>query len=104
MDQLWENEEFLEWIAGVSLRLLKQTDNQENREKFKQYYFENGTLVWLSEKTIPGDLIESVDSKIGPSLKEVKSPVVNKKDLLESSPWSGTGGAPKEFDPFKLFE
>jgi len=104
MDQLWENEEFLEWIAGVSLRLLKQTDNQENREKFKQYYFENGTLVWLSEKTIPGDLIESVDSKIGPSLEEAKSPVINKKDLLESSPWSGTGNAPKEFDPFKLFE
>lgn len=106
MEDLWENEDFINWIGGVTLRLIKQTDNTENREKFKQNYIENGTLVWLSEKTVPLDIIRSVNSHIDEisEKNEYTSPLLAKNDLIENSPWgSASHNVPKEFDPFKLF-
>ena len=28
LEELWDNEDFLSWIAGLSLRLISQTDNK----------------------------------------------------------------------------
>ena len=105
MEELWLNEEFLGWISGLCLRLLSQTDNKENRDKFKQYYEENGRLVWLHENALPEDMVKSLKSHV--SFLELKprlnSPLIDKKTMIEKSPWSKDTTPPKGFDPFELF-
>jgi 5'-3' exonuclease len=104
MEQLWENEEFLGWLAGLSLRLLGQTDNTENRDKFKQYYEENARLVWLNENAIPEDMVRTLKSHVA-ALDDVeaKSPLLEKKTMIEKSPWAKDTAPPKGYDPFDLF-
>jgi len=105
MEDLWENDEFLSWLAGLSLRLIGQTDNSENREKFKQYYEENGRLVWLNHKAIPEDMVENLKNHvISLSKSERVAPLVDKKIMIEKSPWAKDTSPPKQFDPFSLFD
>jgi hypothetical protein len=105
MEELWMNEEFLEWISGLCLRLLGQTDNRENRDRFKQYYEENGRLVWLHENALPEDMVKSLKSHvISLELKpRLNSPLIDKKTMIEKSPWYKDTTPPKGFDPFELF-
>jgi 5'-3' exonuclease len=104
IEEMWETDDFINWLAGVSLRTIKQTDDNDNREKFKQNYIENGTLVWLSHKTIPLDVIRETSEKIESELKKSETPEIRKKELIENSPWgTNSNNVPKEFDPFKLF-
>ena len=105
MEQLWENEEFLGWLAGLCLRLLGQTDNSENRDKFKQYYEENARLVWLNENTIPEDMVRALKNHVAAlGDAETKSPLLEKKAMIEKSPWAKDTTPPKGYDPFSLFE
>jgi len=104
MEELWENDEFLSWLAGLSLRLIGQTDNNQNREKFKQYYEENGRLVWLNQKAIPEDMVENLKNHVTSlSNKGEISPLIDKKTMIEKSPWAKDTSPPKAFDPFSLF-
>ena len=104
MEELWENDEFLSWLAGLSLRLIGQTDNNQNREKFKQYYEENGRLVWLNQKAIPEDMVENLKNHVASlSNKGEISPLIDKKTMIEKSPWAKDTSPPKAFDPFSLF-
>jgi hypothetical protein len=105
MEELWMNDEFLTWLSGLSLRLLGQTDNSENRERFKQFYEENARLVWLNENSIPEDMVKSLkEHVIFLDLKpRLSSPLTDKKTMIEKSPWAKDTAPPKGFDPFELF-
>lgn len=105
MEEIWDDQEFLSWLSGLCLRMLAQTDNTENREKFKLYYEENAKLVWLNSKTIPSDIIDGILEHIEEqNSKERSNPVINKKQLIDKSPWVGTNNTPSGFDPFELFQ
>jgi 5'-3' exonuclease len=105
MEELWENQEFMSWLAGLSLRLIGQTDNAENRDLFKQYYEENGRLVWLNEKSIPDDMVKKLKEHV--QFLDLKprllNPLIDKKTMIEKSPWAKDTAPPKGFDPFDLF-
>jgi hypothetical protein len=105
MEDLWMNNEFLGWLAGLSLRLIGQTDNSENRDKFKQFYEENARLVWLNEKSIPEDMSRGLKEHV--QFLDLKprliSPLIEKKTMIEKSPWAKDTTPPKGYDPFDLF-
>ena len=104
MEDLWNNEEFLGWISGLSLRLISQTDNKENREKFKQYYEENARLVWLNSESLPKNIVEGLRSHVRERFNMERLPLnINKKEMIEKSPWGSETTPPKGFDPFELF-
>ncbi len=104
MEDLWANDDFLGWISGLSLRLISQTDNQENREKFKQYYEENARLVWLNQESLPKNMVEGLRSHVRERFNMERLPLnINKKEMIEKSPWGNESKPPKGFDPFELF-
>lgn len=104
LEDIWDNEDFLGWIAGLSLRLISQTDNSENREKFKKFYEENARLVWLNSRTIPRNMVEGLKSHVTElDSKERLNLTIDKKELIEKSPWAKESTPPKGFDPFELF-
>lgn len=104
MEYLWDNEDFLGWISGLSLRLISQTDNKENREKFKQFYEENARLVWLNSNSLPKNMVEGLKSHVGKLFNQDRLPLnINKKEMIENSPWSNDTKPPKSFDPFEFF-
>lgn len=104
LEEIWQDDEFLEWAAGLTLRLVSQPDNKQNRELFKQYYEENARLVWLNKNAIPEDMILGIEKHILELEAKERVPlVIDKKTMIERSPWTGDT-TPKEFDPFNLFE
>lgn len=105
LEEIWDNEDFLEWLSGLSLRIIAQTDNKENRDLFKKYYKENAILMWLNEKTIPEKVINEIDNHINLCESHSKKlSIIDKKILIEKSSWNGVTAAPKGFDPFDLFK
>ncbi len=104
MEYLWDNEDFLGWIAGLSLRLISQTDNSENRDKFKKFYEENARLVWLNSRTLPKNMVEGLKNHVQElDSKEKITLNIDKKEMIENSPWASEAKPPKGFDPFELF-
>jgi hypothetical protein len=105
MEDLIDDEEFLNWIAGVSLRIISQTDNKENREIFKNYYLENAKLVWLHHKTLPEDLVNQLRDHVKSLGKNsINIICLDKKSLIENSQWSSSkDSAPKGYNPFEFF-
>jgi len=104
MEYLWDNQDFLGWVAGLSLRLISQTDNTENRERFKKFYEENARLVWLNSRTLPRNMVEGLKNHINDvSSKERITLSIDKKEMIEKSPWAKESTPPKGFDPFELF-
>ena len=104
IEDLWDNDDFLGWISGLSLRLISQTDNSENREKFKNFYEENARLVWLNSRTLPRNMVEGLKNHISELESKEKLPLImDKKEMIEKSPWAKESAPPKGFDPFELF-
>ena len=105
LEEIWQNDDFLGWVSGLSLRLIAQTDNRENREKFKKFYEENARLVWLNSESIPHNMVEGLRNHVIDLDNKDKSPVLtDKKTLIEKSPWSKESTPPRGFDPFDLFK
>jgi 5'-3' exonuclease len=105
LEEIWQNEDFLGWVAGLSLRLISQTDNKENREKFKKFYEENARLVWLNSESIPHNMVQGLRNHVIELDMKDKSPVlIDKKIMIEKSPWAKDSTPPRGFDPFDLFK
>lgn len=104
LESIWKDDEFLSWIAGITIRMAGQTDSKENRETFKQFYEENARLVWLSSETLPEKLVHSLRNHtkvLGKDSQKIFS--LDKKSLIEQSQWASDAAPPKGFDPFELF-
>ena len=105
LEEIWQNDDFLGWVSGLSLRLIAQTDNRENRDKFKKFYEENARLVWLNAESIPHNMVEGLRNHVIDLDNKDKSPVlIDKKTLIEKSPWAKESTPPRGFDPFDLFK
>ena len=99
----WKDPEFLDWVSGFILRSVGDSDTSDNREIVKINYFENAKLVWLDPETIPPDLVTEMNINSFSRIKEKKIPLINKKSMIENSPWGDINATPKQFDPFSLF-
>jgi len=98
------DQEFMDWISGFVLRLMKDVDSSENRTKVANNLLRNYTLMWLDSAVIPDWVKRNSDEEIerGISL-EKKAITFDRIKILEGTEWVGTSGAPKSFDPFANF-
>ena len=101
---LIDDDEFLEWTAGYCIRLLKDIDSKENREKAANNLRRNYKLMWLDKTVIPSEVISgSIEElKRGISL-EKKSITLDRVKIIEGTNWVSSQNAPSQFDPFKDF-
>lgn len=103
-NEMLGDSEFLEWISGFSLRILKEIDNSENREKASSNLKRNYTLMWLDSSVIP----EFVSSKAYEEIERGinlprKAVTLDRIKILEGTEWVVNEAAPKTFDPFSNF-
>jgi 5'-3' exonuclease len=96
-----EDSEFLDWISGYILRLMKDVDNKENRIKVAKNLLRNYTLMWLDDSVIPNWVIEKCKAEItrGINLPR-KSITLDRVKIIEGTDWASAPSAPKTFDPF----
>lgn len=101
---LLTDEEFLDWISGFVLRLMKDVDSAGNRQKLSKNLLRNYTLMWLDRSVIPEWVRRNAEDDIqrGISL-EKKSITYDRIKILEGTEWVTTNTAPKNFDPFANF-
>ena len=99
-----QDQEFLSWISGFVLRILKDVDNSENRQKVSKNLLRNYTLMWLDKSVMPEFVSENCNSEIcrGMELPR-KNVTTDRVKLLEGTSWVTTPSAPKAFDPFSNF-
>lgn len=95
------DEEFLDWVSGYILRLMKDLDSQDNRIKVAKNLLRNYTLMWLDDSVIPNWVIEKCKAEIvrGINLPR-KSITLDRVKIIEGTDWASAPSTPKTFDPF----
>jgi len=101
---LLSDSEFLDWVSGYTLRLMKDVDNRENRDKVTKNLLRNYTLMWLDHSVIPDWVTQKAQNEIerGMSLPR-KSITLDRIKILDGTEWATAQSAPKTFDPFADF-
>ena len=98
---LLSDNEFLDWISGYTLRLMKDVDSKENRDKVSKNLLRNYTLMWLDETVIPSWVTSNVQKEISRGISLPRKPaILDRIKILEGTDWETTQAAPKTFDPF----
>jgi hypothetical protein len=98
------NGAFLEWISGFVLRLMKDLDNEANRQKVVDNFQRNFSLMWLDNSVIPEAVADRVTSQIkGYSTLSNSSVPSDWKILLEGTEWLESK-APSYLDPFLNYQ
>lgn len=102
-DDLILDHDFILWISSLILKIQKQVDSSENREKVGKNFLRNVSLMWLDKKILPADLIDlSMEELERGSLLPKKNITFDRLKILEGSDWITTGFVPKDFNPFEL--
>lgn len=99
--KLWGDDEYMDNIAGLVLRLTKDVDGTAERQKVVSNMKRNAQLVWLDESQLPFNLLAAVNSHITESLdhNETKRHLWNRNGIFAGTKYDETV-APKKFDPF----
>ena len=103
LEDVWKDDEFMDWISGYVLRSLNYTDNANNRKEVSNNYQENAQLVWLSDQVIPEKVLADMEFSYTMIDLEVKPVLIDKKNLIGRSRWDQYE-APSAFNPFKSFK
>jgi 5'-3' exonuclease len=99
-----QDPEFLSWISGFVLRLLKDVDNADNRQKVTKNLLRNYTLMWLDRSVMPEFVIENCTTEISRGMELPKKNVsIDRIKILEGTSWVTSPSVPKTFDPFSNF-
>lgn len=103
-NSLLEDDEFLDWVSGYSLRLIKDVDSSENRKKASNNLKRNYTLMWLDKTVIPDWVTRKTVDEIERGMSLPRKPVtIDRIKILDGTDWVNTQSAPKSFDPFANF-
>jgi len=102
LEDVWKDEEFLDWISGYVLRSMSYTDTATNRKDVAKNYSENAQLVWLSDQVIPEKVLAEMEFSYSSTKLEIKSVLTDKKNMIGRSRWNSYE-APSAFNPFKSF-
>jgi len=101
MSSISSDEEFLDWVSPLILKISKGVDSSDNRVKAKQNLLRNIKLMWLDNSVIPEWVSMNCKLDIERGLKiERKSVTVDRIKILEGTEWISSGYQPKGFDPF----
>ena len=102
--EMLKSEEFLSWVSGFILRILKDVDNTENRKKVSSNLLRNYTLMWLDRKVMPDFVSESCDVEVLRGMEIPKKNItIDRVKILEGTDWAAEPSVPKSFDPFANF-
>jgi len=95
------DDEFLDWAAGYILRLMKDLDSKENRQKATQNLLRNYKLMWLDKMVMPDWVISSVLAEIKRGINLDRRPItLDRIKILEGTEWVTTTSIPKMYNPF----
>jgi 5'-3' exonuclease len=95
------DDEFLDWAAGYILRLMKDLDSKENRQKATQNMLRNYKLMWLDKMVMPDWVISSVLAEIKRGINLDRRPItLDRIKILEGTEWVTTTSIPKMYNPF----
>lgn len=102
--EMLEDDEFLSWISGFVLRILKDVDSSENRQKVASNLLRNYTLMWLDKSVIPSFVVDGCTEEVhrGINLPR-KNVTLDRIKILEGTSWVEATPVPKSFDPFANF-
>jgi hypothetical protein len=99
---LSEDQDFLNWISPLVLKLSKGVDSTENRNKVKSNWIRNLKLMWLDPNVIPEKVSFDSELDIQRGIKlEKKSVTLDRIKILEGTDWVNSSYQPKGFDPFE---
>jgi hypothetical protein len=102
--ELYEDDDFLNWISPLILKLSKGVDSTDNRIKVKNNWIRNLKLMWLDSSIIPERVSLSTEIDIERGLKMPKKSVtLDRIKILEGTDWVNSNYQPKGFDPFENF-
>lgn len=96
----WGDPQFMDYLAGVILRVMGDVDGSAERLKVIDNLYRNAKLVWLTEASLPLNLVSSIDEHINLSMEtiELKRNRWNRRGLLEGTRFDSV--APAKIDPF----
>lgn len=96
--------EFLSWVSGFVLRILKDVDNTTNRGKVTKNILRNYTLMWLDSEVMPEFVTESCKLELGRGMELPKKNItIDRIKILDGTIWTTEVSVPKAFDPFANF-
>lgn len=95
------DDEFLDWSAGYILRLTKDVDSKENRQKASQNLLRNYKLMWLDKMVMPEWVISNVVAEIKRGINlDRRSITLDRIKILEGTEWVTATSIPKMYNPF----
>jgi 5'-3' exonuclease len=98
------DEEFLNWISPLILKIGKGVDSSENRIKVKHNFLRNLKLMWLDDQVIPEKVSVKCKLETERGMKINRIPItLDRVKILEGTEWITTGFTPKGIDPFENF-
>lgn len=104
MKFLSEDEDFLNWISPLILKISKGVDSTENRKKVKSNFLRNLKLMWLEDSVIPENVSMSCKLETERGIKLERRPItLDRIKILEGTEWLATPIQPKGMDPFENF-
>ena len=99
---LIKNDDFLNWISSLILKIAKGVDSSENRIKAKSNLLRNFKLMWLDPEVIPEGIRKNCYTETERGFKlERKSITLDRIKILEGTEWITQGYHPKGMDPFE---
>jgi 5'-3' exonuclease len=102
--EMLADDEFLSWVSGFVLRILKDVDNTTNREKVTKNILRNYTLMWLDSEVMPGFVTESCKEELSRGMELPKKNItIDRIKILDGTVWTTEVSVPKAFDPFANF-
>lgn len=107
--KLLDNLEFLDWVAGQSIKIIKGIDSTENREIAKENLIRNFDLMWLDANSYPHYVLSGINEEVKRGLLlEKQNVTLDRIKILQGTNWVDSAGdinenAPSEYNPFKLF-
>ena len=100
--ELIKNDDFLNWISSLILKIAKGVDSSENRIKAKYNLLSNFKLMWLDPEVIPEGIRKNCYTETERGFKlERKSITLDRIKILEGTEWITQGYHPKGMDPFE---
>jgi 5'-3' exonuclease len=101
---LVEDDDFLNWISPLILKIGKGVDSTDNRIKVKNNFLRNLKLMWLDNTVIPEKVSFACKMETSRGIKlEKKAVTLDRIKILEGTEWISTTPQPKGFDPFENF-
>jgi len=101
MMSLWDDTTFIAYLSGVILRVSGDIDDANKRLRVTDNLYRNARLVWLTEKSLPVNLVSAMDEHIQASAElPTARDRWSRKKLLEGTRFDTGSGAPAKMDPF----